>query len=70
MEEDHEPRIENVLRITPKPDKVNLIDRRGVTDNAEMTTIDAYKKTMHETHQKKAQQHDRYTKNHCTCPLQ
>jgi hypothetical protein len=53
MEDDvHEPRIKTILRTTHKPDKVDLIDRRGVTDNAEMPTIDAYKKTMYETHQK------------------
>ena len=36
----HEPKIKTILRITPKPDKVDIIDRSGVTDNAEMTTID------------------------------
>jgi hypothetical protein len=54
MEEDCEPRIETILKITPKPNKVNLIDQREVTDNAEMTIIDDHKKTMFETHQKSA----------------
>jgi hypothetical protein len=46
------PRTKTILRITLKPDKVDLIDRRGVTDNAEVTATEAHKKTMYETHQK------------------
>ena len=32
----HKPRTKTILRITLKPDKVDLIDRRGVTDNADI----------------------------------